>query len=118
MTNLSLDHTAAAEIRQQLMQLTELRRSELDEACQRYFEMESRAGVSPDEAATRYAEAQVARAGADAARLALLDLDAALERLDLGRYGVCETCQRTIPAERLEVLPAARHCVPCHRRPR
>lgn len=41
------------------------------------------------------------------------DIDAALERLDNGRYGLCERCEAAIPAERLELKPHARHCVEC-----
>ncbi|WFE55320.1 TraR/DksA C4-type zinc finger protein [Micromonospora sp. WMMD1155] len=30
-----------------------------------------------------------------------------------GTYGLCERCHESIPAERLDVLPHARFCVPC-----
>ena len=39
------------------------------------------------------------------------EVDAALERVDRGTYGVCEVCGRPIPEERLEAMPAARLCV-------
>lgn len=39
------------------------------------------------------------------------DVTAALERLEQGRYGICEACGRPIGAERLEALPATRYCV-------
>ena len=41
----------------------------------------------------------------------LAEVEAALERLDEGTYGRCVACGRTIPAERLEALPATRFCV-------
>jgi DnaK suppressor protein len=41
------------------------------------------------------------------------DLDRALERLEQGSYGRCEGCGEPIPAERLEVRPAATTCVHC-----
>lgn len=41
----------------------------------------------------------------------LSEVQAALERLEAGTYGVCEACSRAIPAERLESLPATRFCV-------
>ncbi|MDQ3953789.1 MAG: TraR/DksA C4-type zinc finger protein [Actinomycetota bacterium] len=41
----------------------------------------------------------------------LEDVRRALEKLDAGTYGVCETCGRPIPDERLEAVPAARYCV-------
>jgi RNA polymerase-binding transcription factor DksA len=41
----------------------------------------------------------------------LLEIEAALERLERGTYGTCQACGRPIPAERLEALPATRFCV-------
>ncbi len=35
----------------------------------------------------------------------------AFERLEAGRYGVCEHCEGVIPDERLEAMPATRLCV-------
>jgi RNA polymerase-binding transcription factor DksA len=47
------------------------------------------------------------------ARERVAELDLALERLRRGTYGVCERCGKPIPAERLEIRPAARTCVTC-----
>jgi RNA polymerase-binding transcription factor DksA len=44
---------------------------------------------------------------------ALADIEAALERIDHGRYGRCEDCGEKIPAARLEVLPHTPLCVEC-----
>ena len=41
----------------------------------------------------------------------LTDIERALEKLDAGTYGTCEICGNAIPDERLEIVPAARHCV-------
>jgi DnaK suppressor protein len=49
---------------------------------------------------------------ADAAR-ELVQLDAALERVKAGTYGVCASCGTAIPRERLQLLPAATLCVRC-----
>jgi len=35
----------------------------------------------------------------------------ALERLDIGKYGICERCGKEIPAKRLEALPYATLCI-------
>jgi RNA polymerase-binding protein DksA len=40
-------------------------------------------------------------------------VERALQRLAAGQYGYCERCGVPIPAERLEVLPAAAYCVAC-----
>jgi DnaK suppressor protein len=37
----------------------------------------------------------------------------ALERVEAGTYGICETCGKAIPIERLEVLPYTTLCVEC-----
>lgn len=49
----------------------------------------------------------------DAARAALLEIDAALERIALDCYGGCQQCGHAIPLERLTVLPMAAMCMPC-----
>lgn len=41
------------------------------------------------------------------------DLEDARRRLEAGDYGRCEVCGIEIPAERMEVRPDARVCVPC-----
>lgn len=43
----------------------------------------------------------------------LNEIDAALQRLDLGSYGVCESCGQPIPDDRLEAMPFATTCVEC-----
>ena len=39
------------------------------------------------------------------------EVDAALERLEAGTYGLCEVCGKPIGAARLEAMPAARLCI-------
>jgi DnaK suppressor protein len=36
-----------------------------------------------------------------------------LERIEAGTYGICESCGRSIPVERLDVLPYSTLCVEC-----
>jgi RNA polymerase-binding transcription factor DksA len=43
----------------------------------------------------------------------LTEVEHALEKLDSGGYGRCETCGQTIPEARLEAKPAARLCMSC-----
>ena len=64
----------------------------------------------------------------DAARVALLgilarlddreqeefdDIEAGLERLRSGTFGVCEECRGQIPMPRLRAIPTARRCLTC-----
>lgn len=45
---------------------------------------------------------------------AVLDqIEAALERIEEGSYGVCTECESKIPKTRLNVLPFTAHCVKC-----
>lgn len=37
----------------------------------------------------------------------------ALERIEAGTYGSCESCGKSIPVERLDVLPYSTLCVEC-----
>lgn len=46
-------------------------------------------------------------------RMELKAIEAALERIDSGSYGICEECGEEIDKKRLEVLPFARHCRDC-----
>lgn len=40
-------------------------------------------------------------------------IEAALARLDDGSYGLCVKCGARIPEVRLEIVPAAPHCLEC-----
>jgi RNA polymerase-binding transcription factor DksA len=37
----------------------------------------------------------------------------ALQRMEKGTYGICESCESPIAKERLEAIPYTRHCVKC-----
>ncbi len=43
----------------------------------------------------------------------ILQIDAALDRLDDGTYGVCQRCEQQIGAERLEARPYVAYCIRC-----
>jgi RNA polymerase-binding transcription factor DksA len=47
------------------------------------------------------------------AQAALVDIEAALARLESGTYGRCASCGEQIPPARLEAIPAAKVCVSC-----
>jgi len=42
-------------------------------------------------------------------------IDAALSRLERGRYGICEKCKQEIPIERLKAVPFAAYCIDCQK---
>jgi DnaK suppressor protein len=49
----------------------------------------------------------------DRDRSKLNSIDQALERIDDGTYGICESCEGEITSERLKVMPFTRLCVQC-----
>lgn len=46
----------------------------------------------------------------------LVDIEAALLRIQNGRYGLCTDCGVTIPAARLSAYPTAKRCITCQTR--
>jgi DnaK suppressor protein len=90
-------------------------RAELDQ--QRRFRTEQLEELAVDAAeavaAADQNRLQVTRVLTLAAESALSEIDAALQRLVEGSYGICERCAEPIPWERLEVLPMTRLCTPC-----
>ncbi|MBU1227446.1 MAG: TraR/DksA C4-type zinc finger protein [Actinobacteria bacterium] len=50
---------------------------------------------------------------ADSIHRMLMDVDAALARLEQGTYGVCAKCGKEIPEARLEFRPESIFCVSC-----
>lgn len=48
-----------------------------------------------------------------ARRREIIQIDAALARLDNGDYGYCASCDEPIETKRLEIFPAAPLCINC-----
>jgi DnaK suppressor protein len=70
------------------------------------------------EGATIAFEREHTAALAGQARRHLADIDAALSRLDAGRYGTCERCGGPVSPARLAARPAAATCITCAGRAR
>ncbi len=49
-----------------------------------------------------------------AAGAVLREIDAALARMDEGRYGRCVECAQPLPESRLDAFPMASLCLACH----
>ncbi len=43
----------------------------------------------------------------------ILRVEEAMQRIADGTYGICTDCKKSIPVERLLVIPHAQYCVPC-----
>ena len=52
----------------------------------------------------------------EGAKQALAEVDAALQRIEDGRYGICEGCGKPIGDERLAAIPWTRLCIDDQRR--
>jgi len=50
-----------------------------------------------------------------AALTALAEVDAALGRMEIGEYGICQDCGADIALARLEIVPMTALCMPCQR---
>lgn len=44
------------------------------------------------------------------------EIDAALQRITDGTFGICQKCGMAIRAQRLHAVPYARYCIRCERR--
>jgi RNA polymerase-binding protein DksA len=52
----------------------------------------------------------------EGARDTLAEIDAALQRIEDGTYGICEVCGKPIGADRLNAIPWTRLCIDDQRR--
>jgi RNA polymerase-binding transcription factor DksA len=71
----------------------------------------SSAEQHPAELATETIERELDQSVVTHLEAELIELDAALQRVEDGTYGRCEGCGEPIMDQRLEALPAARYCV-------
>ncbi len=97
------------------------------EAERRRLQREIRSRDLPQEASTDESRVGIANHMADDAtevyeqernvgikrdqELLLAEVEAALERMDRGTYGICERCGRRIEPARLRAMPTARFCL-------
>ncbi|MFN2582229.1 MAG: TraR/DksA C4-type zinc finger protein [Candidatus Dormibacteria bacterium] len=71
----------------------------------------SSADQHPAELATETIERELDHSVLQHVEVELEEINAALQRLDAGTYGLCEGCGEPISEGRLEAMPAARYCV-------
>ena len=92
--------------------LTELKEHGADPYTEKVDRM---AGIDDNfaDSASATAERSEALALIDSARDRLIEVDAALARMDAGKYGTCVQCGREIPTARLEARPLSIRCVEC-----
>jgi DnaK suppressor protein len=65
-------------------------------------------------AATEVSESQRGQQLREREEQHLVQIEAALRRIEDGSFGLCATCGRPIAGARLEALPWATDCIDCH----
>ncbi len=105
---------AAAREARELLLARRLALVRLHGAC-RADENELRAEPVPDwvdQAADKETADLLAKLG-ERERAELAEIDAALQRIEAGTFGICEGCGDSIGSQRLRALPEARLCLGC-----
>ena len=69
-------------------------------------------GDSAEQAQERENDEVVDAIGNETAQ-SIRDIRAAIERIDEGSYGICDSCGKEIGEARLKVVPEATRCVDC-----
>ncbi len=80
---------------------------------ERQFRVEQLRALEADPAFSSWHES-VNQTLRTAAIATLREIDAALERMNQGSYGLCVQCSQPLPASRLDTIPRAPLCMPCH----
>jgi RNA polymerase-binding protein DksA len=100
-----------------LKRLHEEERAVVDELADLGFPTDGKVDVTFDEGFADAAQTTSERARvlsiAEGLRQRLEDVHAAMQRIERGTYGICESCGKPIAPERLEAIPTARLCIAC-----
>jgi DnaK suppressor protein len=70
----------------------------------------------PADTATAMYDRELDEGLEEGAKETLAEIDAALQRIEDGTYGICEACGKPIGAERLSAIPWTRLCIDDQRR--
>ncbi|MFC8194436.1 TraR/DksA family transcriptional regulator [Streptomyces sp. NPDC057298] len=105
-TTLSIDDLAA--LRENLHEQRLFRQEQLQQLS---TAATTRADALLDRQAASQVEVRVKLAAS--ARMVLADVEAALTRMEQGRYGTCHLCRGPVALERLRIVPQARYCTRC-----
>lgn len=101
--------TPQAEIGRARLTVHEARQRLEHERTSRVTQLEAMDEAGPE------TEAEVMSAQKDTIQRVLTEVEAAFARVQDGSYGMCRSCSKPIPVERLEILPYTPFCVPCQR---
>ena len=109
-----------AEVRTDLLREISERRADYDRALADITRLQQSAGDGAGDdqadAGSKTFEREQELSIANNRRDLLLQMERAIERLDAGTYGRCESCSQPIPKARLQAFPSATLCVRCKQR--
>ncbi len=77
--------------------------------------MQDEVDIDPEEGDTAVSEREKNTALISVLERKVADIDAALQSMEKGEYGICTRCNEPIEPERLEFKPDATFCVSCQR---
>src|SRR5229473_7093510 len=102
-----------AKMREQLVEMKTKLLSEIDSEMRAEREGNKDEGMDTYDLASEERDREINFILSDRERVKLQQIDDALERLDEGNYGVCESCGLEIGEERLTAMPFTRLCRDC-----
>jgi DnaK suppressor protein len=102
-----------AKMREQLLEMKAKLLTEIDSTLRAEREGNKDEGMDTYDLASEERDREINFILSDRERVKLKQIDDALERMDEGTYGVCESCGLEIAEERLEAMPFSRLCRDC-----
>jgi DnaK suppressor protein len=102
-----------AKVREQLADMKAKLLSEIDSELRAEREGNKDEGMDTYDLASEERDREINFILSDRERVKIKQIDDALERLDDGTYGVCESCGLEIAEERLQAMPFTRLCRDC-----
>lgn len=102
-----------AKMREQLLEMKAKLLAEIDSTLRAEREGNKDEGMDTYDLASEERDREINFILSDRERVKLKQIDDALERMNEGTYGVCESCGLEIAEERLEAMPFSRLCRDC-----
>jgi DnaK suppressor protein len=102
-----------AKMREQLVEMKTKLLSEIDSELRAEREANKDEGMDTYDLASEERDREINFILSDRERVKIKQIDDALDRLDQGTYGVCESCGLEIAEERLQAMPFTRLCRDC-----
>ena len=100
-------------VRERLAEMKQKLMDEIDSELHAERESNKDEGMDTYDLASEERDREISFILSDRERLKIKEIDEALERLDGGSYGVCESCDLEIAEARLDALPFTRLCRDC-----